>query len=167
MVRLIKHRFALRVALGALVVAVVTAGLLEHGPATRRRAPALPSRAVVGRPVTLGDLRGHAEAVVFWSPTCTPCHQEAPAIERFAQSPAGRGRVIGVDADYTGGWRAFVRSYHWTFPVLADPQLSTTDAYGVLGLPTTVFVDPSGHIVAVRPGPQTAASLAHGLADAA
>jgi peroxiredoxin len=60
-----------------------------------------------------------------------------------------------------------VRSYHWTFPVLADPLLSVTDAYDVSGLPTSVFIDPNGHIAAVSPGPQTVESLSQGLADAA
>ena len=167
MLRLLTHRYTLRVSLSALAVALLTAGLLTHRSTTGRPAPPLPSRALIGRPITLADLRGRAAVVVFWSPSCIPCHQEAPAIERFAQSPAGRGRIVAVDADYTGAWSAFVHAYHWSFPVLADPELSVTDAYRVLGLPTTVFLDPAGHIATVSPGPQTVTTLTKRLAAAA
>jgi thiol-disulfide isomerase/thioredoxin len=103
MLRLLTHRHALRVALGALAVGLLIAGLLARGSTPGRRAPALPRRALVGTPVSLADLHGHADVVVFFSPACTPCHQEAPAVERFAPSLDGRGRILAVDADYSGG----------------------------------------------------------------
>ena len=67
--------------------------------------------------MTLAELRGHPAAVVFWASWCTDCHVEASAVERFARSAAGRGRVVGVDYDDGGDWRAFLRTHGWRFPV--------------------------------------------------
>ena len=47
--------------------------------------------------MTLADLRGHPFAVAFWASWCPGCHTEAPALERFATSPSGRGKVVAID----------------------------------------------------------------------
>jgi cytochrome c biogenesis protein CcmG, thiol:disulfide interchange protein DsbE len=159
------HRFALRLALGALAAALLGYGLLARG-ASVTAAPPLPRSALQGGPLTIGDLRGHAEAIVFYASWCGPCKVEAPAVERFARS-TGRGRVIAVDYDDYGDIRAFLRRYHWTFPVLSDPSGTTGAAYRLsLGLPTWVFVNAHGDIVARTSGPQSVARLTQELAAA-
>ena len=62
--------------------------------------------------------------------------------------------------------RAFLERYRWTFPVLADPNGVSGDAYGVANLPTTVIVNAQGRIVARESGPQTVASLDRALSAA-
>ncbi|HEY5049430.1 MAG TPA: TlpA disulfide reductase family protein [Acidothermaceae bacterium] len=164
---MLTHRYALRIALSALAIALLTVGLLTHASTAQRRAPALPSRALSGKLTTLADLHGYAAVVLFWAPDCAPCHWEAPAIERFARSARGRGRIVAIDDDYTSAWRKFLRDYDWTFPVLADQTLAVADAYRILGLPTAVFLDPDGRIASSRSGPQTVVSLTRGLSAAA
>jgi thiol-disulfide isomerase/thioredoxin len=165
--RLVTHRYALRVALLALAGALLAYGLLAKAPRTGRPAPNLPSRSLNGRPTTLAMLRGHAAVIVFFASWCTPCKHEAPAIERFARSPQGRGRIIAIDYDDGGGWRAFLRRYGWSFPVLDDSSGETGAAFGISNLPTVVFLGPSGRIVAMRSGAQSVSSLSSGLSAAA
>jgi thiol-disulfide isomerase/thioredoxin len=165
--RLATHRYALRTALSLLIVALLAAGLLAHASTARHRAPALPTRTLSGAPTTLADLRGHSAVVIFWASWCTACHTEAPAVERFARSPAGRGRVVTIDYSDGGDWRAFLRQYRWSIPVLADPDGRVADAFQVHFLPTAVFLDPSGRIASTSETPQTAATLAGGLSAAA
>jgi cytochrome c biogenesis protein CcmG, thiol:disulfide interchange protein DsbE len=165
--RLASHRYALRSALSVLILALLAAGLLAHASTARLRAPALPTRALSGTSTTLADLRGHAAVVVFWASWCAACHTEAAAIERFARSPAGRGRVVAIDYSDGGDWRAFLRAYHWSIPVLADPTGRVGDAFQIHFLPSTVFLDPSGRIAATSEARQTVASLASGLSAAA
>jgi len=166
--RLATHRFALRFALGALAVALLAYGLLANAPKSRRLAPALPTHTLSGTPTTLAELRGHASVVVFFASWCTDCRREAPAVARFARSPAGRGHVVAIDYSDGGDyWRGFVHQYAWTFPVFADPDGVTGDAFGIHFLPTTVFLDPTGRIVSTSSLPQTVGSLSRGLAAAA
>jgi cytochrome c biogenesis protein CcmG/thiol:disulfide interchange protein DsbE len=164
-VRLLTHRFALRAALALLVVALLGYGLLAHA-GKLVGAPALPHTALQGAPVTIADLRGHAEAIVFFASWCGPCRQEAPAVERFARSSAGRDHVLAIDYDDYGNVHAFLRRYHWTFPVLSDPNGTTGDAYGAGGLPTWVFLNARGKIVERESGPKTVVALESALRSA-
>ena len=133
-------------------------------------APALPREHLAGAPVTLAGLLGGAPGrpalVVFWASWCGPCAQEAPALERFARTPAGRGRIVGVDwSDALVAARAFIRRYAWTFSNLRDSEGTVGNDYHLTGLPSTFVLDGSGRIRAVLRGPQDERSLAHALAS--
>ena len=165
--RLAKHRYALRIALGALAAALLAYGLLANGPKALRAAHPLPARTQSGKPTTLAQLHGRAAVVVFFASWCDGCKHEAPAIARFARSPAGRGRVVAIDYDDGADWRSFLREYGWRFPVLDDSIGETGAAYQIRGLPTAVFLDPRGRIASASSVPQTVASLTRGLSAAA
>jgi peroxiredoxin len=164
--RVLSHALALRVALVALAAALVAAVFLAHASTARRPAPALPAAVRQGPAVTLADLHGHAAAIVFWAAWCDNCHTEAPSVARFARSASGRGHVIGVDTGDGGNWRGFLRTYHWTFPVLADADGIASSAYRLSGLPATVIIDPRGRIASIRYGVQTVAGLRRELSAA-
>ncbi len=156
-------------ALAAALAAVAVFGLASH-PLSGRPAPALPREALVGQPITLSGLlagaRGRPALVVFWASWCGPCAQEAPALERFAQSAAGHGRIVGVDWSdpLESSARAFVRRYGWTFPTLRDAEGLVGYAYRLINLPTTFVIDTHGRIRQVLQGPQSAGSLRTALA---
>ena len=91
--------------------------------------------------------------------------REAPALERFSLSAAGRGRVAGVDwSDALSGARSFIRRYSWTFPNVRDSEGTIGNEYRLTGLPTSFVLDANGRIRAVLRGPQSEASLARALA---
>jgi cytochrome c biogenesis protein CcmG, thiol:disulfide interchange protein DsbE len=169
-----------RVLLGALAAVAAVAALAvfglasAHAPAGGRRAPALPPEALSGPRVTLASLlsgaHGRPALVVFWASWCTSCAQEAPALESFYRSPAGRGRMVGVDWSdpITGDARSFIRRYGWTFPILRDQEGTVGNDYGLgAGLPDTFVLDAQGHIRAVLHGPQSVSSLRTALAAVA
>ena len=157
--------------LAAAIAALVVFGLASASSGGRP-APALPRERLAGPPATLASLlagaRGGPVAVVFFASWCEPCVREAPALERFAQSPAGRGRLIGVDwNDALSGARAFVRRYGWTFATVRDADGTVGYRYDLGSLPTTYVVDSAGRIRATLHGPQTERSLREALARAA
>lgn len=165
--RLVTHRVALRIVVATLALAGLAAGLLTGAGGARTAAPPLPRAVLSGHAVTVAQLRGHPAAIVFWASWCNDCHAEAAAVERFARSTAGRDRVIGVDYTDGGNWRAFLRRYGWSFPVLADRSGAVGASFGLHDLPATVILDPSGRIVSVSNEVQTAAGLRQALAAAA
>lgn len=147
---------------GALAVLGVF-GLASSTP-TGRLAPALARERVAGDAVTLSSLLasagGRPAMVVFWASWCGPCAKEAPAIERFSESAAGRGRIVGVDwSDAKAGARGFIARYRWTFPNVRDAEGLVGNAYRLTGLPTTFLIDAHGRIGKVLRGPQSEQSL--------
>ncbi len=155
----------------AAVAALIVFGLASsHSGTVGRRAPALPGERLAGSPTTLHTLlasaHGRASLITFWASWCGPCSKEAPALERFSRSAAGRGRLVGVDwSDGLSGARAFVASHRWTFPVLRDAEGTVGNEYRMTGLPTTFVLDSSGRIRSVLRGPQTASTLARAMAS--
>jgi len=152
----------------AALVALVVFGLAPGGSASGHAAPALPHERLAGAPVTISSLLagagGRPALVVFWASWCGPCEREAPALERFAQSPQGKGRIVGVDwSDGLSGARGFIARYRWTFPNVRDSEGTVGNAYHLTGLPTTFVVDGKGRIRAVLRGPQDEKSLGRAL----
>jgi thiol-disulfide isomerase/thioredoxin len=106
--RLMPRRVRIAISIG---LAVTVAAFVIAGRAPRMvPAPALPSRAIDGSGVSIASLRGHPVLINFFASWCDPCQQEAPALARFASSPAGRGHIVGVDTGDTSvkDARAFV-----------------------------------------------------------
>ncbi len=155
---------------GLLLVVFLVFGLAGKG-ASGRLAPALPRELLSGPSVTLATLRraaaGRPSLVVFWASWCEPCQHEAPAVEHFARSTAGRGRVVGVNwDDEAQSARHFISKYGWSFSNLRDGEGTVGYAYGLGDLPTTFVIGPGGRIEQTLVGPQTEQTLARALASA-
>lgn len=156
-------------ALAALAVVGLSS---DRSASVGRLAPALPRERLAGPPVSLAALTaggdGHPAIITFWASWCGPCAREAPALERFSLSAAGRGRLVGVDwSDSLSGARSFIRRYAWTFANLRDSEGTVGNDYRLTGLPTSFVVDASRHIRAELRGPQDERSLTRALASVA
>jgi cytochrome c biogenesis protein CcmG/thiol:disulfide interchange protein DsbE len=167
-----RRRALLWILVAAAVAAAAVFGLRSGSSMAGRRAPSLPRETLVGAPVSLADLtagaRGRPVAIIFWASWCGPCAREAPALERFSMSAAGRGRIVGVDwSDGLSGARSFIRRYAWSFPNLRDSEGTVGNAYHLTGLPTSFVLDGSGRIRAELRGPQSESSLSRALAGPA
>lgn len=107
-----------------------------------------------GARLTLSALRGHPVVVNFWGSWCGPCRAEMPLLVKAWHAYAGRGVVVvGFDVDDTPAEaRRFLREYNVDYPIVTVPDEHLPRAYGVIGLPTTVFVDAAGTIRARQLG---------------
>ena len=107
-----------------------------------------------GTRLTLSALRGHPVVVNFWGSWCGPCRAEMPLLVKAWHAYAGRGVVVvGFDVDDTPAEaRRFLHEYGVDYPIVTVPDERTPRAYGVIGLPTTVFIDASGMIRARQLG---------------
>jgi cytochrome c biogenesis protein CcmG, thiol:disulfide interchange protein DsbE len=154
----------------AALTAFILFGLAPSGDSHLRKAPALPRERLAGGEITLPSLvagaRGRPSLVLFWASWCGPCEREAAAVERFSQSAAGHGRIVGVDwSDARSGAQSFIRRFGWTFPTVRDADGAVGNAYGLTGLPTTFVLDGGARIRAVLRGPQDERSLERALAS--
>jgi len=107
-----------------------------------------------GRELALAELRGKPVVMNFWASWCVPCRLEMPILESAAQRYRGRVHFLGVNVlDRPQQAKAFVRKLGVTFPSVMDEDGTVLSRYRIVGLPTTVFLMRSGHILEVHAGP--------------
>ena len=119
-----------------------------------------------GPPVTLNGL-GRAPIVVnFFASWCTACQAELKAVAQVAAK--GQVGFVGVDTNETsyGAAMRMLRKVGADYPVGIG---STTQAseYRAPGLPTTVFIDAQGRIVAEALGAVTRPELSRWVGELA
>jgi thiol-disulfide isomerase/thioredoxin len=114
----------------------------------------------VGTPQNGGG-DGKPVVVLFMGDWCSVCHSEIPPLAakikslRSGHGSLARLAVIGVDsADTLSDARSFVSASGITFPVGDDGTAHVMNGvYGFEGDPYAVFIEGSGRIMAIHPGP--------------
>jgi peroxiredoxin len=148
-------------------IAVIAFAITKELSQAPRAAPALPRQRLAGPRVSIASLRGRPSLVLFWASWCGQCEQEAQAVRSFATSPAGVGRIVGVDwADKKAAAKAFLRRHHWAFSNLRDTTGEVGLSYGLTKLPALFVIDANGHISKALSGVQTQSSLERALRSA-
>ena len=149
--------------LGIVLLSVFVAGALWQGivssqsntPSvlvgrTDKLAPSFTLASLSGpsREVSLSVFRGRPLVLNFWASWCVPCRTEMPLLERTYRAERGKVQFLGIDSNDTpNAGLAFYDHVHVTYPALSDPKGSIATRYGLFGLPTTVFISPSGKII--------------------
>ncbi|MCB9078296.1 MAG: TlpA family protein disulfide reductase [Anaerolineaceae bacterium] len=109
-----------------------------------------------GETVKLSDFKGQPVILNFWATWCGPCRSEFPEFQQAAVDNADRMVIIGINntsADNPNAIPDFMKEFGITFPILLDTDREAIDAYNVLGLPTTIFIDDQGVVNEVFTGP--------------
>lgn len=89
---------------------------------------------------------GRPLVIRFWADWCKYCEPEMKAIDAVYRRYRDKGlEVFAINAGQDKATvEAFIRKLGVTYPVLLDEQSSIARRYGVVGLPTTYFVDAEG-----------------------
>lgn len=129
-------------------------------------APNFSLKTVTGQTVTLASLRGHGVWLNFWATWCPNCKVELPIVEQEHRLMGNHVAVVGVDVQESAAIVGqFAQRFHLTYPIVLDSQGGVAAAYGVTGLPTSVFIAPDGVIQAVYPGAITSTATASRYLD--
>ena len=113
----------------------------------------------------LAALKGRPVVINFWASWCDACRAEAPAMEQAWRTYQARGVVfLGIDVNDTAtDSAAFLKQYGITYYNAPDVTGTIYVRYGVIGLPTTVFVNRDGAIQSKHIGEINKAALDSGI----
>jgi cytochrome c biogenesis protein CcmG, thiol:disulfide interchange protein DsbE len=110
-------------------------------------APTFQTFAADGTPVHFpAAFVGKPLVIRFWADWCKYCEGEMKIIETVYQRHRSRGlEVLAINAGQDKpAVVAFMKKIGVSYPALLDEQSKIARSYGVVGLPTTYFVDARG-----------------------
>lgn len=122
-----------------------------------RRLPEFTFFDVSRKPLTLNRFRGSYAVVNIWATWCSPCRAEMTSLDHLAQIEANdKLKIIPISIDRSG--YASVRGFYKRLglsrlPVYVDPSRSAMGALAIVGIPTTLIIDPEGREVGRVVGP--------------
>ncbi len=141
----------LRHSLAVLMAFLCLAACNNGAPAVQlnngQPAPTFQTFAADGTPVHFpAAFVGKPLVIRFWADWCKYCESEMKIIETVYQHHRARGlEVLAINAGQDKpAVVAFMKKIGVSYPALLDEQSKIARSYGVVGLPTTFFVDARG-----------------------
>ena len=108
---------------------------------------------------TNGIVEFHGKPIVvnFWATWCPYCVQELPLFDEYAREYSGD--IDFMIVDLADGYREtiemakkYVADYGYSFPVYFDTTGGSMYAYGITGIPVTLFIDSDGNLMTQHVG---------------
>lgn len=121
--------------------------------------PDLALPALAGPERSLGEWRGEPLVVNLWASWCPPCRREMPRLAEAARS--GEAAFVFVnEGEGPAAVKGYLAAHPFELPVvLLDRERRIPSRFGVRGLPTTLFFDAEGRLVASHMGELSRAAL--------
>jgi thiol-disulfide isomerase/thioredoxin len=121
-----------------------------------------------GNEVSLSDFKGKPVVLNFWASWCPPCKSEMPHFD--AKYNEVKDDIVFMMVDMVDGQREtqakgqkYVEDNGFAFPVYYDNQQQAASLYGITAIPTSLFIDKNGDIVAGYQGAIDEKTLAAGI----
>jgi cytochrome c biogenesis protein CcmG/thiol:disulfide interchange protein DsbE len=149
---------------------------LSSPPKQRAPTPAAVSQVIAGSPAPLASLhqqagqvlgsesalaqrlralRGYPVVINAWASWCGPCRTEFPLFASASARYGSKVAFLGFDTnDSLGDAQSFLAAHPVSYPSYAGTtsQVRQVVPQGLVGLPTTIFVDPAGKVAYVHSG---------------
>jgi cytochrome c biogenesis protein CcmG, thiol:disulfide interchange protein DsbE len=166
--RLVVRHKLISAVVAIFVVAAVAVSLATSGggspPAPVAPGFTLDSLTAPGQHITLSQYQGKPLIVNFWASWCPPCQQETPLLASWYSRQHGHVILVGLDEnDTVSSALQFAKAKGVSYPIGVDPGIAAANAYGVVALPQTFFLNAQHRIVDHVLGAVTQAELDKGL----
>ena len=138
----------------AALIAVSLFALRGTGAAPQDNALDFNATLLDGSPVRLSDYRGQIVLLNFWATWCGPCRREMPTLQAAYERYRDRGfTVLAVNyAETPGQIQPFLDSLNVHLPVVLDEDTRLQQQFGIVGYPTSIFIDADGRPYATHYG---------------
>jgi len=108
---------------------------------------------VDGKPVSFASFKGKYVLVDFWASWCGPCRAENPnVLKAYNRYKDKNFTVVGISLDDKAeNWKKAIKDDGMPWTQLSDLKGWKNDVstyYGIMGIPSTLLVDPQGNIIA-------------------
>ena len=112
-----------------------------------------------GNDIKLSDIIANGKPIVlnFWASWCPPCKSEMPEFEKVFLELGDDVQFIMLDL--TDGQREtvkdgvkYIEEQGFSFPVFFDTNQEGANTYGIRSIPTSLFIDKDGYLVAGAEG---------------
>jgi thiol-disulfide isomerase/thioredoxin len=124
---------------------------------TPEPAPDIAFLAADGKQVTLKDFAGKTVLLNLWATWCAPCRAEMPALQRLQEAlGSDKFQVVALAVDKAGleGAKKFLADNKITgLGLFADPTAREGLQLKVIGMPTSILIDPQGREIGRLIGP--------------
>lgn len=112
-----------------------------------KNAPDFTLQRLDGQSLRLTELRGRVVVLNFWATWCSPCVQEMPLFQQYAQRYPTELAIVGVNLQENPDIvQAFVKKIGVSYPIVLDENGAVSELFRVVGLPDTFFIDQEGVI---------------------
>lgn len=120
-----------------------------------------------GTETSFDAYRGTPVVLNFWASWCPPCVAEMPDFQSVYEEMGDQVAFVGMnsqDGDRSAAER-LVADSGVTYQLASDPDGDLFARFGGIGMPTTVFIDADGNIVATHSGILVADELERTIRD--
>lgn len=99
-----------------------------------------------GEEYTLSSLKGQVVVIDFWATWCPPCRNSIPTFVKLYNKYSERGfTILGIGLDDEQALKNFKDQMTIPYPIFVGSN-ELAKAYGVTGIPKTIFIDKKGSI---------------------
>jgi len=117
-----------------------------------RQAPNFKLENLDGDYVELNQVLGNGPVLLsFWATWCKPCLEELVEYQKLYDEYKDKGfQILAISIDdvrTVAKVKPFVRSKHYSFPILLDTNMDVARIYYAQAVPYTVLMDKDGKIV--------------------
>ena len=139
----------------------------QISPLMDKPAPDFTLEDLGGNKISLSSFKGKPLLINFWATWCGPCKIETPWLVELQNDYGRTGfEVVGISTegddlkpDDKEGWAhdkaaiaKFVKDEHMQYPILINGDSLANEYGGLDAMPTSVYVDRTGKVVAVQLG---------------
>lgn len=124
----------------------------ESSEDTRIKAPDFTVTDIDGNEVKLSDFLGKLVVLNFWASWCSPCKREMPHFDKVFLDVKDDVQFLMVDLvdgkrETVKKGNEYITDSGYSFPVYFDTAQEAANAYGIMSIPTTVFIDSDGYVI--------------------
>lgn len=121
---------------------------------------------MTGAEVALGAGTGKPVVLNLWATWCPPCQREMPMMMELAAAQDDARIVFANQGEDPADIARFLTMANLSQDgILRDPQSALMQEFGMVGLPSTLFFDAGGQLVAAHTGEISRAELMRKIAE--